>query len=82
MAAVLKNKFLTVTIDELGAELTSVKSNDDQIEYVWQADPQIWGRHAPVLFPFVGRLKDDQFKVSASVIQWGNTVLPATCALR
>lgn len=26
MAAVLKNKFLTVTIDELGAELTSVKS--------------------------------------------------------
>ncbi len=40
MAAVLKNKFLTVTIDELGAELTSVKSNDDQIEYVWQADPK------------------------------------------
>ncbi len=50
MAAVLKNKFLTVTIDELGAELTSVKSNDEQIEYVWQADPKSGGDMLPFSF--------------------------------
>lgn len=60
----LKNDELQVKINEHGAELTSVKSVDDQIEYMWQANPKFWGRHAPVLFPIVGRLKDDQYTVN------------------
>lgn len=56
----LKNDYLTVTINPLGAELTSVKSADT--EYIWTADKQYWGRHAPVLFPIVGRLKDNQYQ--------------------
>lgn len=59
----LKNQYLTVTINEFGAELTSVQENDaDHIEYIWQADPNYWKRHAPVLFPIVGRLKDNQYQ--------------------
>jgi galactose mutarotase-like enzyme len=70
MTVVLKNDYLTVQIAEKGAELTSVKSNDG-IEYIWQADPAVWGRHAPVLFPFVGRSKDDQFKVDGQSYPMG-----------
>ncbi len=25
-------------------------------EVLWNADPEYWGRHAPILFPFVGKL--------------------------
>ncbi|MCT0221434.1 aldose 1-epimerase family protein, partial [Lactiplantibacillus plantarum] len=63
MTVELKNEYLTVLINEAGAELSSVKSSDG-IEYMWQADKTFWGRHAPVLFPIVGRLKDDQYTVA------------------
>ncbi len=56
----LKNTRLTVQIDPLGAQLCSVK-NGRGTEYIWQADPDIWGRHAPLLFPFIGRLRDGRY---------------------
>ncbi|GCF92822.1 aldose 1-epimerase [Enterococcus florum] len=59
MAVTIQNDYLQATIVEKGAELTSLKANG--IEYIWQADPAFWGRHAPILFPFVGRLKNDQY---------------------
>lgn len=58
----LENEYLRVKINELGAELSSVVSLDNNLEYIWQADKSVWGRHAPVLFPIVGRLKDDQYE--------------------
>lgn len=54
----LRSSTLSATINPLGAELSSLKSG--QRELVWQADPNIWGRHAPILFPIVGRLANDQ----------------------
>ncbi|MFC0276241.1 aldose 1-epimerase family protein [Enterococcus devriesei] len=59
MSVTITNDFLEATINEKGAELVSLRANE--IEYIWQADPQYWGRHAPILFPFVGRLKDNQY---------------------
>lgn len=58
----LQNNELTVEINELGAQLHSIKRRDSDIEYLWQGDPKSWGRQAPILFPFVGRLKDDQYQ--------------------
>lgn len=58
----LQNEYLKVEINELGAELTSVRSLDNDLEYIWIADKKVWGRHAPILFPIVGRLKDDHYK--------------------
>ena len=58
----LQNQQLTVKIDELGAQLHSIKRQDNGIEYLWQGDPASWNRQAPILFPFVGRLKDDQYQ--------------------
>ena len=48
---------LTATIKADGAELCSL-NGPDGAEYLWQAGPA-WPRHAPVLFPIVGRLKND-----------------------
>jgi galactose mutarotase-like enzyme len=43
-----------------GAELQSLRSADGH-ELLWQAGPQ-WPRHAPLLFPIVGRLKSDELR--------------------
>lgn len=60
MTVTLKNQFLTVLIEDAGAQLCSVK-NTAGTEYIWQADPAVWGRHAPLLFPVIGRLRDGQY---------------------
>ena len=32
-------------------------------EYLWQADPAFWARHSPVLFPIVGRVWENTYRV-------------------
>lgn len=44
-----------------GAELTSFTSLASGLEYLWQADSAQWGRHAPLLFPIVGKLPNDTY---------------------
>ena len=51
---------LTVAVSQRGAELCGVRA-DDGIEYLWQGDPTVWGRHAPLLFPIVGKLAGDRY---------------------
>ncbi len=60
---VLENGKFRVEFSEHGAEMVSFKSKKDGTEYVWQGDSKIWGRHAPVLFPVIGRLKDKKYTV-------------------
>jgi Galactose mutarotase and related enzymes len=58
---ILSNHFLCIHVKNIGAELTSIKSKTNNIEYLWQGDSSIWGRHAPILFPIVGKLKNHQY---------------------
>src|SRR4051795_13782394 len=51
---------LTATIKAQGAEMCSLAS-DAGVEFVWQAGP-VWPRHAPLLFPIVGRLANDELR--------------------
>lgn len=69
MQVTLKNDFYEVQLDTHGAELQSIRSQHTGQEYLWQADPQIWKRHAPVLFPIVGKLKDDQYRYQGKTYQ-------------
>jgi len=55
------NDTLKANINFKGAELNSLIKIDDQTEYIWQADPNHWARHAPFLFPIVGKLKNDEY---------------------
>ncbi|XPV67717.1 MAG: aldose 1-epimerase family protein [Halarcobacter sp.] len=57
----IRNSFLQANIKDFGAELCSLKKNDEDIEYIWQGDAKYWNRHAPVLFPIVGKLLDDKY---------------------
>ncbi|MCG3660200.1 aldose 1-epimerase family protein [Aliarcobacter butzleri] len=57
----IKNSFITAQIKSFGAELNSLKKCDENFEYIWQANSKYWARHSPVLFPIVGRLKEDSY---------------------
>ncbi len=57
----IKNDQFKVSVKETGAELCSMKSVKSGKEYIWQAEPDVWGAHAPNLFPVIGSLKGDGF---------------------
>jgi galactose mutarotase-like enzyme len=61
MRHTIQNDFVSLEIAELGAEMKSLKSIPNEKEWLWQADPDFWPRTAPVLFPIVGKLVEDQF---------------------
>jgi len=56
----ISNNQLEVKVLKKGAEICSIKSQKTGKEYIWEANPDIWARHAPVLFPIVGALKNNQ----------------------
>ncbi|WP_281164947.1 aldose 1-epimerase family protein [Liquorilactobacillus sicerae] len=60
----LENNQIKAVFSQHGAELQSLIDQKSQKQYLWQADPKFWGRHAPILFPIVGRLKDDQYQLN------------------
>lgn len=60
----LENHRLRVAVDDVGAELSSLVNLDSGREYMWQADPAVWGSHAPVLFPIIGSLKGGTTRIN------------------
>ena len=88
---VLENEGFRVEINPFGAELTSFRSKTTGTEYVWGGDPAAWKRHAPVLFPIVGRLKDKTYTVDGASfeitqhgfgrdLEWEPKQVSGTCA--
>lgn len=75
----IKNNIIEVVISDHGAEVQSVKGAHTGEEYMWQADPEIWGRHAPVLFPIVGRLKNDEYKYQGKTYHMGQHGFARDC---
>ncbi|MBC7920941.1 MAG: aldose 1-epimerase family protein [Ferruginibacter sp.] len=61
MTHTLENEQLRAQVNPRGAELVSLQARQTGLEYLWQADPAVWGRHAPVLFPIVGKLRNNQY---------------------
>jgi len=65
LKTVIKNTFLTATINSFGAELCSLKNNENK-EYIWEGNLDFWGKHSPILFPIVGTLKNNSYQQSTS----------------
>jgi galactose mutarotase-like enzyme len=58
MRHTVSNSFFKIEVQQKGAELCSIKSLKTDSEYMWDANPDIWGSFAPVLFPIIGSLKN------------------------
>lgn len=53
----------SLAVKEMGAELNSFKSKKTGIEYIWCGNTDIWYGQSPILFPIIGRLLDDKYRL-------------------
>lgn len=60
MTTTISNSYLTAKINHFGAELFSLKNKNNK-EYIWDGNPEFWGKHSPILFPIVGTLKNNSY---------------------
>ena len=67
MIVTITNSQLTATINTLGAELISLVKNNKK--YIWQVDEMYWNKTSPILFPIVGRLKNDSYTFNGKTYQ-------------
>lgn len=63
MKATIRNDILEVSVKSLGAELASLKTVQDQTEFLWQGNPDYWQGQSPVLFPIIGGLPDGKYEL-------------------
>ena len=59
-----ENNTFSLGVKEMGAELTSLKSKKTGIEYIWDGNTDIWYGQSPILFPIIGRLLDDKYRLN------------------
>lgn len=61
MITELENEVTKIEVDTAGAQLQSFILKSDNKDYLWSGDAKYWKRKAPVLFPIVGRLKNNTY---------------------
>lgn len=69
MLITLENEFLRLSVDTLGAQMMSLIHKDT--EYLWQGDTQYWSDRAPTLFPFIGRLWNNNYRYRGKTYNMG-----------
>ncbi len=57
----LENNQLKIAVNKKGAELCKITSVKNNTEFMWDANPNVWGSFAPNLFPIIGALKNDTY---------------------
>ena len=60
----LTNDIITIEVAEHGAEMVSLCKAGR--EYLWTGDAQYWNRHAPILFPTVGKPYNNELHVDGN----------------
>lgn len=60
LTTIISNSYLTAQLNNFGAELFSLKNQENK-EYIWEGNPAFWGKHSPILFPIVGKLKNNSY---------------------
>ena len=61
----IENNQLKVEINEVGAQLTHVVDKTTNADYIWNGSE--WERHAPILFPAIGRSNDNKMCIRDSI---------------
>ena len=62
MIITLSNTKISASINTIGAELIQLEK--DNKNYIWTVDEAFWNKTSPILFPIVGRLKNDSYSIN------------------
>lgn len=63
----IENADFCAEIDEHGAQLTHLVNKKANFDYIWNGEE--WGKHAPVLFPAIGRSNKDQYVLDGQIYE-------------
>lgn len=63
MLYTLENNILKITAHNNGGELHNIIKKSTETEYLWNGDSSYWKYHAPILFPFVGKVKNNEYRI-------------------
>lgn len=66
---IIENNRFKAAIRTRGAELASFFEKSNGRERIWQADPDVWGGSAPILFPIIGKLKDQVTQIDGEFFE-------------
>lgn len=61
---VLENDFLKLEVALKGAELKRIFNKTKNEEYMWDSNPEFWGKSSPVLFPHIGGQNNAKYMYS------------------
>ncbi|MDL2301879.1 aldose 1-epimerase family protein [Lachnospiraceae bacterium OttesenSCG-928-D06] len=61
MSNTLENEKLRICVNNYAAELSSIYDKENNREILWSGDSKYWNRQAPILFPFVGKVKNGSY---------------------
>lgn len=64
MISKISNEYIEIGVKQFGAVLTSIKSNKTGYEFLWQGNPEIWNGQSPILFPVIGKMLDDEYRLN------------------
>ena len=62
MNITISNDTISATIKTFGAELVQLSKGTQN--YIWAVDETYWNKTSPILFPIVGRLKNDTYNLN------------------
>lgn len=71
MVKTLENENLIIEVNESGAELARIYDKKKKRDILWEADPKVWNRHSPILFPFVGKCYENEYTHEGKTYQIG-----------
>lgn len=57
----LENSKIHASFSSKGGELQSLRHKETNLDYLWNGNPDYWGKFSPILFPIVGGLKDNTY---------------------
>ena len=58
----LENEHIYLEVASHGAELVRLVGKKTKKEYLFDGDTKYWKRHSPILFPFVGGVKNKEYR--------------------
>ena len=67
MNITISNHQIKATINTQGAELIRLEKNNKN--YIWTVDETYWNKTSPILFPIVGRLKNDAYTIESKTYE-------------
>ncbi|MCL9770425.1 aldose 1-epimerase family protein [Flavobacterium sp. HXWNR69] len=67
MNITIYNHQIKATINTLGAELIRLEKKNQN--YIWTVEETYWNKTSPILFPIVGRLKNDAYTIEGKTYE-------------